>query len=151
MTLAISHEDENRKIIIDRLEERRPPFHPQNVVEEFAKIMGEYGIRKVSGDRYTGSWCETAFRDAGARYNVADKTRSELYLNFEPLMMQGQVELLDNKRLYNQLCNLERRTHSGGRDSVDHSPGAHDDLPNCVAGACFLAKNPPAGYRIWRP
>ena len=150
MTLAISHKDENGKVIIDRLEERRPPFHPQNVVEEFAKIMGEYGIRKVSGDRYTGSWCETAFKDAGARYNVAEKTRSELYLNFEPLMMQGQVELLDNKRLYNQLCNLERRTHSGGRDSVDHSPGAHDDLPNCVAGACYLVKNPPVVPRIWR-
>lgn len=143
MTLAIGHKDENGKIIIDRLEERKPPFHPQNVVEEFVEIMKEYKVDKVCGDRYAGSWCETAFRDAGITYEMTDKTKSELYLNFEPLMMQDQAELLDNKRLYNQLCNLERRTHSGGRDSVDHSPGQHDDLANVVAGVCYRVKNPP--------
>jgi hypothetical protein len=29
---------------------------------------------------------------------------------------------------------LERSTRSGGRDSVDHPPGAHDDVSNAVAG-----------------
>ena len=27
----------------------------------------------------------------------------------------------------------------GGRDSIDHAPGAHDDLANAVAGAAALA------------
>jgi hypothetical protein len=31
-----------------------------------------------------------------------------------------------------QLCALERRTSRGGRDSIDHAPGAHDDLANAV-------------------
>ncbi|MGI4794054.1 MAG: Arm DNA-binding domain-containing protein [Janthinobacterium lividum] len=29
----------------------------------------------------------------------------------------------------------ERRTARGGRDSIDHAPGAHDNLVNAVAGA----------------
>jgi hypothetical protein len=51
-----------------------------------------------------------------------------------PLLNSRRCELLDNTRLVTQLVNLERRTSRGGRDSIDHSPGAHDDLANCVAG-----------------
>jgi hypothetical protein len=40
-----------------------------------------------------------------------------------PLLNSGRVELLDNSRLISQLCNLERRTARGGRDSIDHPPG----------------------------
>jgi hypothetical protein len=35
---------------------------------------------------------------------------------------------------------LERRTARGGRDSIDHAPGAHDDLANAVAGLAAVAK-----------
>jgi hypothetical protein len=38
---------------------------------------------------------------------------------------------------------LERRTARGGRDSIDHGPGAHDDIANAVAGAIVLA-----GYHV---
>jgi hypothetical protein len=34
---------------------------------------------------------------------------------------------------------LERRTARGGKDSIDHSPGQHDDVANAVAGALVLA------------
>jgi hypothetical protein len=37
-----------------------------------------------------------------------------------------------------QLCGRERRTARGGRDSIDHAPGGHDDLANAVAGAAAL-------------
>jgi hypothetical protein len=39
-----------------------------------------------------------------------------------------------------QLVGLERRTARGGRDSIDHAPGAHDDLANAVAGLTAVAK-----------
>jgi hypothetical protein len=44
-------------------------------------------------------------------------------------------------RLVSQLCGLERRTARGGRDSIDHPPGAHDDLANSAAGAVASAIN----------
>jgi hypothetical protein len=34
-----------------------------------------------------------------------------------------------------QFAALERRTSRGGRDSIDHAPGGHDDLSNAAAGA----------------
>ena len=44
------------------------------------------------------------------------------------------MELPPDDRLVNQLIGLERRTARGGRDSIDHAPGGHDDRANVVAG-----------------
>jgi hypothetical protein len=46
--------------------------------------------------------------------------------------------LLDNQRLISQLLSLERRTARGGRDSIDHPPGARDDVINAASGALVL-------------
>jgi hypothetical protein len=47
--------------------------------------------------------------------------------------------LLDNKTLQRQLVSLERKTSRGGRDSIDHPPGAKDDVANAVCGALVRA------------
>ena len=44
------------------------------------------------------------------------------------------MALLDHPRLIAQLGGLERRTARGGKDSIDHAPGAHDDVANAAAG-----------------
>ena len=43
--------------------------------------------------------------------------------------------MLDETKIVAQLIGLERRTARRGRDSIDHGPGAHDDLANAVAGS----------------
>jgi len=136
-TLAIAHRY-NDKIILDRVEERMPPFRPMDVVKEFAEILEQYGVSLVVGDKYAGEWVATAFEEHGINYESSDLTRSEIYLEFEPLVAQRRVELLDIKKLFNQLRGLERRTRSGGKDKIDHYPGGHDDLANAVAGVCTL-------------
>jgi len=75
----------------------------------------------------------------GVNYRPSERSKSEIYLSFLPMVMSGQVELIDHKKLLNQLVDLERRARSGGRDSVDHSPGAHDDIANATAGAVVKA------------
>jgi hypothetical protein len=52
-----------------------------------------------------------------------------------PLINAGGVDLLDHDRMVTQLVGLERRTARSGKDSIDHSPGGHDDIANAVAGA----------------
>jgi hypothetical protein len=47
-----------------------------------------------------------------------------------------RIDLLDHPRLLTQLVGVERNRARGGRDSIDHTPGAHDDLANAVAGLC---------------
>jgi hypothetical protein len=52
-----------------------------------------------------------------------------------PAINSRKLDLLDHDRLVAQLCSLERRTARGGKDSIDHAPGGHDDLCNAAAGA----------------
>jgi hypothetical protein len=134
MCLAIAHREGGRAVL-DCVREVRAPFAPDAVVAEFAATLKLYGLRKVEGDRYAGLWPTDRFAAHGITYEPATRTKSELYLGLLPALNSGSVELLDVPRLAGQLANLERRTARGGRDSVDHPPGAHDDLANAVAGA----------------
>jgi hypothetical protein len=133
MTLAIAHVEEVRGVL-DAVREVRPPFSPASVVAEFAALLKAYGVTSVSGDRYGGEWPRERFREHGIAYEPAALPKSSLYIELLPLLNSGRVELLDSPRLVNQLCSLERRTARGGRDTIDHPPGAHDDVANAVAG-----------------
>jgi hypothetical protein len=132
-TMAIAHE-RGDGAVLDLVREVRPPFSPEQVVEEFAAELKRYRISRVEGDAYAGEWPREAFSRAGIRYVVAERNRSELYLGLLPQVMSGRVELLDCERLQRQLVRLERRTARSGKDSIDHAPGGHDDLANAVAG-----------------
>ena len=85
----------------------------------------------------------------GVIYRTSDKTKSEIYLESLPLLNGGRVDLLDNERLVAQISGLERRTARGGRDSVDHGPGGHDDLANAALGAARLAVGRPRLPLVW--
>lgn len=138
MTLAIAHERDGSGVL-DLLREIQAPFSPENACSEFSDALRRYGLSEVQGDRYGGDWPREQFAKRGINYRPSEKTRSELYLALLPALMSGQVELLDNQRLVNQLVGLERRTARGGKDSVDHGSGAHDDVANAAAGALVLA------------
>jgi hypothetical protein len=94
-----------------------------------------FSHREVSGDRYSAQWVSESFERHGVRYVPSEKNRSEIYLEFLPALTSGQIEQLDNERMKQQFAGLQRRTTLGGRDSVDHGIGGHDDLSNCAAGA----------------
>jgi len=138
MTMAIVHRD-GGAIVLDAVRERRPPFSPEAAVEEFAATLKGYGIYRITGDRYAGEWPREQFRKHGIDYIASDRNKSQIYIEMLPMLNSGKIELLDNPRLIAQLCGLERRTARGGRDSIDHAPGGHDDLANAVAGAAVLA------------
>jgi hypothetical protein len=138
MTLAIAHK-EGATAILDLVREVRPPFSPEAVAEEFADALKRYRITKVCGDRYGGEWPREQFRKHGVNYECSEKTKSELFVDLLPLINSRGVDLLDSDRLVHQMVALERRTSRGGRDSIDHPPGGHDDVANAVAGALCRA------------
>jgi hypothetical protein len=146
MTLAVAHREGNT-VILDLVRERRPPFSPEAVVEEFAGVLRAYRCTSVVGDRYAGEWPRERFRIHFINYEVAEKSKSELYQALLPLINSRAVDLLDNDRLVHQLVGLERRTARGGKDSIDHPRGGHDDVANAVAGAIELAASKPASWR----
>lgn len=135
-SLAIAHSElrEGRWIhILDYVTSVKPPFSPQNVVEDFCQDLKRYGITKACGDRYAGEWPREQFVKHGIEYVLTDKPKSDLYKELLPLINSGSVELLHHPKLATQLCALERRTARGGRDTIDHPPSGHDDLVNAAA------------------
>ena len=138
MTLAIAHLSDGL-VVLDAVRERRPPFSPEAVVTEFAQLLAEYRVTTVIGDRYGGEWPRERFRQHGIGYVAAERPKGELYGSLLAMINSGRLELLDHTRLIAQLCGLERRTAWGGRESIDHAPGGHDDLANAVAGAVAAA------------
>ena len=79
------------------------------------------------------------FRSCGITYEPAEQAKSDIYRDVLPLINSGKVELLDLAKLEAQFVGLERRTARGGRDSIDHAPGGHDDLVNAACGALLRA------------
>lgn len=141
MTLAIAHQErDSGRVILDCIRAQRPPFNPKQCVKEFAQTIKSYGLSSVSGDKYSGDWCASTFREEGIAYENSKKPRSEIYLDFLPLIMQTRVELLDHPKMIAELKQLERIT-GRGRDIVDHPVNMHDDFINAAAGACILAAN----------
>lgn len=139
--LAIAHRDTRGRVIVDLTAERPAPHDPHKVTADFAEILKAYHLYRVTGDRYGGSWPETAYREHGIQYLTADQTASELYLAALPLFSSGSIELPHSARLRGQLCSLMRKTSTGGRDQViaGQSDSSHADLANAVIGAVMTA------------
>jgi len=138
MTLSIVHRESSGKIIQDSLKAKKPPFNPESCVEDFCDVLRYYGIDRVTGDKYAGEWVSSSFEKQGILYESSELSKSELYLEFLPLLMQGKTELLDHKEQFFELRQLERRT-GRGKDIVDHPPNLHDDCANSLAGSVWLA------------
>lgn len=139
MTLAIGHLDHATRFgVLDVLREYRPPFSPETVVEEMAKTLKEYKCSAVRGDYYGGEWPKDRFLKNGISYLVSEKRKSDIYLEFLPLLNASRVSLLDERRMFNQFLALERRTTRGGHETIDHPKKAHDDLANVVAGVMVM-------------
>jgi hypothetical protein len=138
MTAAVAHR-EDETIILDAVREVKPPFSPELVSKEFASFFKSYRCSTIRGDRFAGEWPREQFRKHGVEYAVADKTRSEIYLELLPLINSRRVALLDHQRLVTQLVGLERKTSRAGKDSIDHAQGGHDDVINAAAGAIVNA------------
>jgi hypothetical protein len=137
-TLAIAHK-EGETSVIDAVRERRSPCEPPMVVEEFSHTLRRYHVNTVEGDHYAGEWPASIFRQHGITYVQAGLSKSEIYRDALPLLNGRKAMLLDSKTMQRQLTSLERKTSRGGRDSIDHPPGAKDDLANAVCGALVRA------------
>lgn len=151
MTLCIAHDETRRTkdapladrkdrevVVIDFVSAIKPPFRSEHAVMDFAAALKSYGISSVTGDNFAAQWVVDAFQRHGIRYMRSRLNRSELYLNFLPMLTDKSVSLLDQGGLVSELTGLQRRVTTGGREAVDHKSGAHDDIANAVAGAAVL-------------
>lgn len=145
--LCVVHR-EGERIVQDCIRIKKSPHNPQDCTLEFAEVAKGYGISSVTGDRYSGSWNSSEWQKHGVNYRNAERSKSDYYLEFLPIIMRGGCELLDNKQQAAELRQLLRRTGKG-KDTVDHPPNLRDDAANALAGACVEACLYGGEVRIW--
>jgi hypothetical protein len=141
----VEHDNDETIAVLDVVREYRSPLMPENVVREVCDIARRYNIDTIVGDAYGKNWVFESFKNNDIKYEESELTKNEIYLNALPLLMQGRCELLDNKRLVEQVISLERKTSRAGRDSIaePQRQGFHDDVANAALGALVLAAGEP--------
>jgi hypothetical protein len=128
------------RLVLDVLEHVKAPHEPSVVVERFCRILKDYKISKVVGDRYGAEWVTSAFKDRGISYESSELDKSSIYMEVLPAFAERRITLIDDKRLITELRMLERKPRTGGKaDAVDHAPNMHDDAANAACGALWLA------------
>ena len=150
-TLAVAHEEDRdgqKVFTLDAVSEVRPPFSPEQVCADFAVLLRRYSIGAATADRWAGLFPVEHMAKHGVTVRQSAKAKSEIYKEFLPLLNSGSVELLDSPRLLAQILELERRVARGGKDSIDHAPGSHDDVANAAAGALTLTTLGPRPVRV---
>jgi hypothetical protein len=148
MTLAIGHREDGVGIL-DLVRAVAPPFSPEATCAAFAEVLKRYGVHEIAGDNYAALWPKEMMAKHGIRYEPSEKTKGALYAAFLPLLNSRKVRLLDHPTLKRELCALERRTAWGGRDTIDHPAGAHDDVANAAAGVLVHCAGTPSIIELY--
>ena len=137
--VAVAHKTTrpDQRVIVDAVREARPPFSPSAVVDDFTTVLKSYKVAGIT----TAASSKEPFRRHGVSYEVCKQPKSDLLRDMLPLLNAGHITLPRHDRLIAQIVGLERRVSRAGRDSIDHAPGAHDDLANAAAGGhVFLSR-----------
>jgi hypothetical protein len=129
--------------VLDCVIEIKAPYSTDDATRRICETLKSYGITSVTADRYGANWTVEAFQRYGIRLEHSERDRSKIYQDTLPLFTSGRVRLLDNSRLVNQFCGLERQTFALGRERIDHGPGGMDDLCNAAALSLVLCGTVP--------
>jgi hypothetical protein len=111
--------------------------------KKFVGVCQEYGLSKVTGDRYAGETFRADFQEYDISYEVSEFSKSELYDAFKPKLNPGEVELLDDGKLQEQLLTLVIKG-----SKIDHLSGDHDDFANAAVGALLLVAGKKSGFDL---
>ena len=120
-TLAICHK-EGDHIVIDAVHERRPPFNPETVVDDFCIILKNYRITRVTGDRYAGEWPREQFRKRGM-----------------PLRLHREIQI---RSLSRPASNPEFRPHRPAKVRAPGQPAVWAGAPHCAQWQGFNRPGP---------
>ena len=139
-TLVIAHAEDD-KVVLDLLREKRPRFVPRDVVREFANLLKAFNVLEVYSDGFAGGFHASEWTDNGILFKSSERTTSENYLFWLPMLLARRARLLDNSTLRSQTTSLERYLPPSGHETVRHpqTASSHDDVCASAAGAMVLA------------
>jgi hypothetical protein len=144
-TVSVVHlegEGPNSRIVQDYLKGFSKPRNGtvdlEGVVAEIVTVLRGFDCVSVLADRYAANWVVQAFARHGIAVTPAPD-KSACYVELEPVIAQGRLALLDHPAQTRELSLLERRARPGGKPSIDHPRGGHDDHAASLALAVYAA------------
>ena len=117
-SLAIAHYDTGAgRAVLDAVFQQLGdcPFDPNRAVTRFASLLRSYGLSQVSGDPYGGQTFKNAFLANGITFDTILLAKTELFEALEPRLNSGEILLVDDPKLREQLLGL-RLTSTGKID-----------------------------------
>lgn len=140
-TIAIGHHEPDGRVMVDYVEETKPPFDVVEVTKRYAETARRFGCWHVTSDNFASEFLTVCWRDHGRMGIVKSAlSASELYQEFQQRLQAGLVEMCADDVLKFQLQTLRVVNEPGGRVRVEHPAygNLHDDLANAVAGCVFI-------------
>lgn len=98
-------------------------------------------------------WVGVGLRAGKDSVAAAIATYISVYGDFQSkvhlhLVNSSRPLILDHPQTLAEAVGLERRTHWGGGESIDHGPHGHDDCVNVLVGLCVLLASKRAPLNI---
>jgi hypothetical protein len=93
--VAIAHM-ENGVQVLDVVAGVEPPFSPAEVIRSCALLLKSYAIHSITTDRYNGGFAPEQWRLNGIEWKPSEKSRSELYLAFVPMLNSAGCRLVES-------------------------------------------------------
>jgi hypothetical protein len=84
---------------------------------------GDFGLRR-GADCYASGFNSELFRKHGVEYYYSDRTTSDYFGGFLPILMSRRCRLLDSKRLASQLARSNVGHPASGPRTTFHIPQA---------------------------
>jgi hypothetical protein len=137
MALAIAH-GESGRVHLDLVRENKAPFNDaEKIIDEYADILKRYHVSKILSDKHAQAFVGHLFgkRNISVKFNSPSAT--DLYLSFAGYLRAGDLVLLNDKTLIDQLTHLRRKISSGGGERIDSPAHKLDDVANAAAGAVW--------------
>jgi hypothetical protein len=125
-------------VVIDKLASwrgRKSPLNSDEVLDELAEMVKQYGNPEVISDQYCGELIKAALSRRGVTVRIQTLTnslKSDIFASARRAVNREAIELLDHPLSIEELCSLEVTPTSTGKPRIQAARGHHDDLAMVV-------------------
>jgi hypothetical protein len=148
--LVIVHQVPDGTIVVDLVRtwtgSTKIPLPFESVLNEIKTILESYGISSAVGDQFNCDAIQQYLQKIGIMYEInvfGPQTRAQLFTGLKHLMVEGKIELLDDKALLQQLRNLTEQRSERGQIDVRPSTGKDDQAVALALAASQVMKHRP--------
>jgi hypothetical protein len=146
--LVILHQVPDGTVVVDLVRvwtgSTKIPLPFEGVLNEIKTILDSYGISSAIGDQFHCDAIQQYLQKIGVWYDVhvfGPQTRAQIFSGLKHLMVQGKIEILDDKPLLQQLRNLTEERSDRGQIDIRPSSGKDDQAVALALAASEVTKH----------